>query len=108
MMHRMLENEISQLIDASRLSHARKDVLRDFINALRDVYPAVGVRLGDENWGALEIERNGKSIARVFTKSGKVQNYNSDPSRAEDHFGKDIALNDLNQWVFTVKLESDA
>ncbi len=104
----MLENEISNLVDSSRLSIARKGVLRDFINAVCDVDPAVGVRLGDANWGALEIERNGKSIARVFTKSGKVQIYNSDTSRSGDYFGEDIPLNDLNQWVFTVKQDSDA
>lgn len=104
----MLENEISNLVDSSRLSVARKSVLRDFINAVCDVDPAVSVRLGDANWGALEIERNGKSIARVFTKSGKVQIYNSDTSRPATYFGDDIPLNDLNQWVFTVKNDSDA
>jgi hypothetical protein len=104
----MLESEISNLVDSSRLSTARKGVLRDFINAVCDVDPAVSVRLGDPNWGALEIERNGKSIARVFTKSGRVQIYNSDTLRSADHFGEDIALNDLNQWVFTVKQDSDA
>jgi hypothetical protein len=104
----MLENEISNLVDSSRLSVARKGVIRDFINAVCDVDPAVSIRLGDPNWGALEIERNGKSIARVFTKSGKVQIYNADTGRPADYFGDDILLNDLNQWVFTVKHDSDA
>jgi hypothetical protein len=104
----MLENEISKLVDSSRLSVVRKGVIRDFINAVCDVDPAVRVRLGDPNWGALEIDRNGKSIARVFTKSGKVQIYNSDTTRPTDYFGEGVALNDLNQWVFTVKQDSDA
>lgn len=104
----MLESEISNLVDSSRLSVARKGVLRDFINAVCDVDPAVSVRLGDAVWRALEIERNGKSIARVFTKSGKVQIYNSDTTRPANYFGDDIPLNDLNQWVFTVKQDSDA
>lgn len=104
----MLENEIANLVDSSRLSLARKGVLRDFINAVCDVDSAVSVRLGDANWGALEIERNGKSIARVFTKSGKVQIYNSDTSRSTNYFGEEVPLNSLNQWEFTVKRESDA
>lgn len=104
----MLESEISNLVDSSRLSTARKGVLRDFVNAVCDVDPAVSVRLGDANWGALEIDRNGKSIARVFTKSGKVQIYNSDTTRAANYFGDDVPLNDLNQWVFTIKNDSDA
>jgi len=104
----MLESEIANLVDASRLSVARKGVLRDFINAVCDVDPAVTVRLGDPNWAALEIDRNGKSIARVFTKSGKVQIYNSDTSRPSNYFGDDVSLNDLNQWVFTIKNDSDA
>lgn len=104
----MLESEISKLVDASRLSSRRKGVLRDFINAVCDVDPAVSVRLGDANWGALEIDRNGKSIARVFTKSGKVQIYNSDTTRSADYFGDDVPLNDLNQWAFTIKNDSDA
>jgi 5-methylcytosine-specific restriction endonuclease McrA len=104
----MLESEISNLIDSSRLSVVRKGVLRDFINAVCDVDPAVSIRLGDANWGAHEIERNGKSIARVFSKTGKVQIYNSDKTRSVTHFGHDVPLNDLNQWVFTVKNDSDA
>lgn len=104
----MLETEISHLVDSSRLSVAKKGVLRDFINAVCDVDSAVSVRLGDANWGALEIERNGKSIARVFIKSGKVQIYNSDTNRPANYFGDDIPLNDLNQWVFTIKNDSDA
>ncbi|MBK8464711.1 MAG: HNH endonuclease [Chloracidobacterium sp.] len=104
----MIESEISTLVDSSRLSVARKGVIRDFINAVCDVDPEVSVHLGDPNWGALEIERNGKSIARVFTKSGKVQIYNSDMGRSANYFGEDIVCNDLNQWVFTVKQDSDA
>lgn len=104
----MLESEITNLVESSRLSSVRKGVLRDFMNAVCDVDSAVSVRLGDPNWGALEIERSGKSIARVFTKSGKVQIYNSDTTRSSDYFGEDVALNDLNQWVFTIKHEADA
>lgn len=104
----MLENEISDLVDLSRLSSARKGVLNDFINAVCDVDPTVRVRIGDPTWGALEIERNGKSIARVFTKSGKVQIYNSDTARPANHFGEDVVLNDLNQWVYVIKQDTDA
>jgi len=104
----MLETEIHSLIESSRLSAKKKAVLEDFIGAVGDVDASIDVRLGDANWGALEIDREGKSIARVFTKSGKVQIYNSDSTREDDYFGGNVSLNNLGQWVFEVKGEADA
>lgn len=104
----MLETQVNDLIEASRLSATKKAALIDFIGAVRDVDASIDVRLGDGNWGALEIDRQGSSIARVFTKSGKVQIYNSDSTRESDYFGENVSLNSLGQWVFEVKTEADA
>ena len=103
-----LSSEVERRIDDNRLSPDRRSLLRDFLNAAVDADSAVEVQLGDGTWAALEIVRSGRSVARVFTKSGKVQIYNFLPRGRGDAYGADVPLNNLGQWVFTVKTEADA
>ncbi len=103
-----LSDEVERRIDGSRLSAARRSLLRDFLSAAVDADQAAEVQLGDDNWAALEVVRNGRSVARIFTKSGIVQIYNFLPVGGDNNYGADVPLNDLGQWVFTVKNEADA
>ncbi len=100
--------DIEQRIESNGLSAARRTLLRDFLQAAVDADPAVTVQLGEDRWAALEIVRNGRSVARVFTKSGTVQISNFLPGDPTSPYGPGVRLNEKRQWVFSVRSEADA
>lgn len=103
-----LSRKVEDRLDAARVSHTRRELMRDFLTAAMESDPAVDVRLGDDGWKALDMSRSGQHIARIFTIKGIVQIKNYLPDHNPNEYGDHAILNHLNQWKFIVKSEADA
>jgi hypothetical protein len=55
---------------------------------------------GDETWGAVDIKKGERVVARIFPREAGRLKINNCANFLEDHYGKDVALNDHSEWSF--------
>lgn len=55
---------------------------------------------GDESWGAIDILREDRVIARVFPKEAGLLKVSNLAAFEDSHYGPQVALTELGEWSF--------